>query len=91
MASRVRPSLSDNELVDIFIGTLHGLYFKQMIGSSSIDFADMVTIGEHVESGLKSGKITDTTVPQLVNKRPHVGFAKKKEGEANAVIAKARP
>ncbi|XP_050916507.1 uncharacterized protein LOC127131638 [Lathyrus oleraceus] len=61
MASRVRPSLSHNELVDIFMGTLHGLYFEKMIGSSSTNFADMVTIGERVESGLKSGKITDTT------------------------------
>ncbi|XP_050895136.1 uncharacterized protein LOC127101729 [Lathyrus oleraceus] len=51
----------------------------------------MVTIGERVESGLKSGKITDTTASQSVNKRPHGGFAKKKEGEANGVMAKARP
>ncbi|XP_050899608.1 uncharacterized protein LOC127106344 [Lathyrus oleraceus] len=51
----------------------------------------MVTIGEHVESGLKSGKITYTTAPQTVNKRPHGGFTNKKEGEANAVMVKARP
>lgn len=81
MASGVRPALSDNELVDIFMGTLHGLYFEKMIGSSSTSFADMVTIGEHVESGLKSGKITDTTAPQSVNKRPHGGFTKNKEGK----------
>ncbi|XP_050893030.1 uncharacterized protein LOC127098462 [Lathyrus oleraceus] len=54
-------------------------------------FSDMVTIGERVESGLKPGKITDTNAPQSANKRPHGGFAKKKEGEANAVMAKARP
>ncbi|XP_050897032.1 uncharacterized protein LOC127103832 [Lathyrus oleraceus] len=33
MVSRVRPTLSDNELVDIFMSTLHGLYFEKMIGS----------------------------------------------------------
>ncbi|XP_050889924.1 uncharacterized protein LOC127095252 [Lathyrus oleraceus] len=91
MASRVRPTLFDNELVDIFMGTLQGLYFEKMIGSSSTNFADMVTIGERVKSGLKSGKITDTTAPRTINKRPYGGFAKKKEGEANAVTAKARP
>ncbi|XP_050889356.1 uncharacterized protein LOC127094579 [Lathyrus oleraceus] len=91
MASRVRPALSDNELVDIFMGTLHGLYFEKMIGSPSTNFTDMVTIGERVKSGLKSGKITDTVVSQSVNKRAYCGFTKKKEGEANVVMAKARP
>ncbi|XP_050889569.1 uncharacterized protein LOC127094840 [Lathyrus oleraceus] len=51
----------------------------------------MVTIGERVESGLKSGKITYTTAAQTTNKRPHGGFAKKKEGEANILMAKACP
>ena len=73
------------------MGTLHRLYFEKMIDSSLTNFADMVTIGERVESGLKSGKITDTTAPQSVNKRPFGGFTKKKEGEANTVMAKARP
>lgn len=41
MAFRVQPTLSDNELVDIFVGTLQGLYFEKMIGSSSTNFADM--------------------------------------------------
>ncbi|XP_050894695.1 uncharacterized protein LOC127101344 [Lathyrus oleraceus] len=91
MASRVRPALSDNELVDIFMGTLQGLYFEKMIGSSSINFTNMVTIGEHVESGLKFGKIADTITPQTINKRSHGGFAKEKEGEANAVTARACP
>ncbi|XP_050919781.1 uncharacterized protein LOC127137354 [Lathyrus oleraceus] len=91
MVSRVRPTLSYNELVDIFMGTLHGMYFEKMIGSSSTNFTDMITIREHVESGLKSGKITDTTAPQSVNKRSHGGFAKKNEGEANTVMAKAHP
>lgn len=83
MASRVRQALSDNELVDIFMGTLHGLYFEKMI--------DKHLHGERVESGLKSWKIKDTAVPQSVNKRPHEGFTKKKEGEENAVMAKSLP
>ncbi|XP_050920203.1 uncharacterized protein LOC127137822 [Lathyrus oleraceus] len=91
VVSRVQPALSDNELVDLFMGTLQGLYFEKMIGSSSTNFADMVTIGERDESGLKSGKITDTTAQQTTNKRPHWGFAKKNKGGENAVTAKARP
>ncbi|XP_050909152.1 uncharacterized protein LOC127122923 [Lathyrus oleraceus] len=78
MESRVRPALSDIELVDIFMGTLQGLYFEKMISSSSINFSDMVTIGEHVKSELKSGKIIDTTTQQTINKRAHGGFANKR-------------
>ena len=51
----------------------------------------MVTIGECVENGLKSGKITDTTAPQTTNKMSHGGFAKNKEGEENVVTAGAHP
>lgn len=71
MASRVRPVLSDNELVDIFMGTLQGLYYEKMIDNYSTNFIDMVTIGEYVDNGLKSGKIADTTAQQTTNKKPH--------------------
>lgn len=87
--SRVRPTLSDNELVDIFMSTLQGLYYEEMIGSSSTNFADMVTISERIDNGLKSGKITDTTAPQTMSKRSHGGITKKKEGEANAMTVGA--
>lgn len=73
------------------MGTLQGLYFEKMISNSSTNFANMVTIGERVKSGLKSGKITDTAAHQTTNKRPHGGFAKKKEGETNAITTKALP
>lgn len=73
------------------MGTLQGLYFENMIGNSSTNFTDMVTIGEHVESGLKSGKITNATAPQTTNKRPHGGLTKKKDGESNGVTTSARP
>ncbi|XP_050875207.1 uncharacterized protein LOC127078828 [Lathyrus oleraceus] len=72
-------------------GTTQGMYFEKMIGSSSTNFADMVTIGERVENGLRLGKIIDTAAPQTSKKRPHGGFAKKKEGEENTVTASARP
>ncbi|XP_050877159.1 uncharacterized protein LOC127080911 [Lathyrus oleraceus] len=85
----VDPSrLADYQLLD---DKIRGLYFEKMIDSSSTNFVDMVIIGEHVKSGLKFGKIIDTTAPQTVNKRPHGSFAKKKEEEANAIMAKARP
>lgn len=91
MASRVSPALSDNKLIDIFMGTLQGLYYEKMIGSSSTNFIDMVTISESVENSMKSGKITYTTALQATNKRAHGGFVKKKEGETNVVMTSVHP
>lgn len=58
MASRVRPTLIDTELVDIFMGMLQSLYYEKMVGSSSSNFVDLVITGERIESGLKTGKIS---------------------------------
>lgn len=86
MASRVRFALLDTELVDIFMGTLQGLYYEKMVGSSSSNFADIVVIGERIESGLKSGKITDANSnPKVAARKPLSAYAKKKEGETNVV------
>lgn len=45
------------------MGTLQGLYFEKMIGSSSSNFTNIVTIGELIENGVKSGNIA-CTIPQ---------------------------
>lgn len=57
MTSRVRPTLTNVKLVDIFMSTLQGMYYEKMVGSSSSNFVDIVSIGERIENGLKTGKI----------------------------------
>ncbi|XP_050916417.1 uncharacterized protein LOC127131543 [Lathyrus oleraceus] len=89
MASRVKPSLTDAELVDIFMGTLQGLYYEKMVGSSSSNFADMMTIGERIENELKTGKIANID-SQIVVKKSQ-GFAKKKEVEESSVTTNVYP
>lgn len=81
MTFRVRPTLSDNELVNSSWVCSKGYIMR----TSCTNFADMVTIGERVENGLKSGKTTNTTAPQTTNKRSRRGFTKKKKGEANVL------
>lgn len=51
MASRVRPTLSDNELVDIFMGTLQGLYFEKMIDNSSNKLLTWLLLGNVLRVG----------------------------------------
>ena len=57
LAGRVQPLLANRELVDMFLGTLYGLYFNHLIGNSSSGFTELIMIGERVEAGIKSGKI----------------------------------
>ncbi|MED6214601.1 hypothetical protein PIB30_104603, partial [Stylosanthes scabra] len=65
----------------MFINTLHYPFYDRMVGSVSSNFSDIVIIGERVESGLKNGKFSESSLNNI--KKP---FAqKKKEVEAHAI------
>lgn len=89
MAYRVKPALTDAELVDIFMGTLQDLYYEKMVGSSSSNFAYIVTIGERIENGLKTGKIASIDSQSVAKKSQ--GFTKKKEVEASTLTTNVYP
>ena len=58
---RVQPPLTDTELIDIFMETLTGPFFKHLIGSSSTGFTELILTGERVEASIKSEKIQGPT------------------------------
>src|SRR3954469_10672049 len=78
--------LLEKELVKMFMATLQGPYYDKMVGSVSLGFSDLVVIGERIEDGIKSGKIQGASSNSYHSKRPTATFAKKKEGETNAVV-----
>ena len=80
----MQPPLADRELNDLFMGTLPAQYYERLIGNTSSSFSELVIVGEKVEEGLKSGKISGGTSGSSSVKKPFNGY-KKKEGEANAV------
>ncbi|RDY06248.1 hypothetical protein CR513_09795, partial [Mucuna pruriens] len=68
-------------MVSMFIETLPSPFYDKAVGSVTSNFADLVTVGERIESGLKRGRITDNLT----------GFGRKpvperRKGEANAVM-----
>ena len=75
LAGRVQPPLSDRELVDMFLDTLSGPFFNNLIGSSSARFTELIMTGERVEAGIKSGKI-QRDISSSTMKKP---FTRKKE------------
>ena len=78
LAGRVQLPLSDRELVDMFLGTLSGPFFKHLIGSSSSGFTELILTGERVEVGIQSGKIQKYASSSSI-KKPFTG---KKESSA---------
>lgn len=85
-----RP-FSHSELMDVFMSTLQGTYFENMVGSILSNFSDVVMIGEHIENGLKTGRTSRTTSNLAGSKKPQSNFNKKKEGETNVVMANVQP
>ena len=41
----------------MFMCTLQGQYYEKMLGSISSRFSDLVIVREHIENGIKTGKI----------------------------------
>ena len=68
LAGRVQPPLFDKELVDMFMGTLTCPFFNRLIRSSSFIFTELILTGEHVEGGIRSGKIQVATSSSTIKK-----------------------
>ncbi|XP_058784698.1 uncharacterized protein LOC131659539 [Vicia villosa] len=86
LAARVQPPMLEREMMDLFTNTLEGQYYSACSASSS--FAELVMIGERIESGIKAGRIQNPNAASsssgVVGKKPYNGFAKKREGEMSA-------
>ncbi|XP_058750125.1 uncharacterized protein LOC131623132 [Vicia villosa] len=87
LAARVQPPMTEREMIDMFTSTLSGHYY--LACSTSASFAEMVRCGERVEMGLKMGRIQiGTSSGAASGKRPSEGYARKKEGNADAVYGR---
>lgn len=84
LTSHLQPPLLESELVDMFMGTLQGPYYKKMIGYVSTGFADLVIIRERIENGVKSGNIGKPSSSQHNNKR-YSNNKTSKKSETNVV------
>jgi len=75
-------------MTTMFIETLQSPYYEHVLGSVSSNFSDIVTIGEKIEHGLKSGKIAQNPSAVTNAKKPRFNNNnRKKEGEVQAALA----
>ncbi|XP_050916252.1 uncharacterized protein LOC127131368 [Lathyrus oleraceus] len=86
LATCIEPPLLDKELMELFRDTLQSPYFERMISSAASDFAHLVTIGECVESALKSGRIQGASSNQASKTESLNDSQKEEDNEINAVM-----
>ncbi|RDY08028.1 hypothetical protein CR513_07784, partial [Mucuna pruriens] len=72
-------------MVTKFIDTLPSPFYDKAVGSVATNFADLVTVGERIESGIKRGKFSQTPSNTGFAKKETTGFEKKK-WETNAIL-----
>ena len=66
--AQVHLSLTEKEMIVMFIGTLRAPYYKRLEGSAIKNFIDMVISGEIIENAIKSSRISVKKASGLVKK-----------------------
>ncbi|KAF1876986.1 hypothetical protein Lal_00045130 [Lupinus albus] len=69
LAAQVKPKLSDEESVSMFIDTLQTPFFDQMIGNVHSDFRQLIRIGERIENRFGSGKIKKSFANKIIQRQ----------------------
>ncbi|XP_050875850.1 uncharacterized protein LOC127079506 [Lathyrus oleraceus] len=72
-------------MTGILVDTLKDPFFDRLVSSATSDFAHLVTIGDHIEKGLRDGKIPGAVGAPSAPKKYSGGFQKKREGDTNAI------
>ncbi|RDX85483.1 hypothetical protein CR513_33322, partial [Mucuna pruriens] len=80
LAAQVKPPLTEKEMVSMFIETLSSPFYDKAVGSMASNFADLVTVGERIEFGLKRGRIASNSTSSIRKPIPD-----RRKGETNPV------
>ncbi|KAF8370089.1 hypothetical protein HHK36_031876 [Tetracentron sinense] len=59
VAARVKPPMTETEVVSTFISTLKQPYYGYLLGYYASNFATIVHIGDGIDDGIKTGKLAD--------------------------------
>ena len=81
--------MEEKEMTKILLKTLGAFYYERMVASAPNDFNEMVGVGIRLKEAVREGRLTKSESSGSA-KKPSYGFAKKKEGDANAVIQERR-
>ena len=77
--------MEEKEMAKIFLKTLGTFYYERMVVSAQTDFTEMVSMGIRLEEAVREGRLMRSENSGSMKKLSYK-FAKKKEGDTNAVI-----
>ncbi|XP_049394536.1 uncharacterized protein LOC125858774 [Solanum stenotomum] len=91
-AARVKPSIKESEMIDVFLQAQEPDYFHYLISAVGKIFAEVIKVGEMVKNSIKSGKIVSqaalkATTQALQNGSGNIGGKKRREDVATVVSA----
>ncbi|XP_070048872.1 uncharacterized protein [Nicotiana tomentosiformis] len=72
-AARVKPSMDDHELITVFLQAQDPDYFQNMMSAMGRPFWKAIKIGEMVENGLKTERITSQKVLKATTQAVQIG------------------
>ncbi|KAG5599125.1 hypothetical protein H5410_030495 [Solanum commersonii] len=89
-AARVKPSMKESEMIDVFLQAQKPDYFHYLLSVVGKTFTEVIKIGEMVENGIKSEKIVSQAAMKatrhvIKNGSGNLGGKKMKEDVANVV------
>ncbi|RDX64285.1 hypothetical protein CR513_57177, partial [Mucuna pruriens] len=70
-------------MVTMFIDTLSSPYYDRVVGNVASNFADLVTVGERIELGIRHERFAQASGSEGLAKKPTL---EKKKVEANTVM-----
>ncbi|KAK4726767.1 hypothetical protein R3W88_031684 [Solanum pinnatisectum] len=89
-AVRVQPPMSEREITEMFIQTQKPEYYERILCIMGKKFVEIVKVGETLEDGFKTGKVTNLTALRVNGKASRISgmdISKGKEEEVSIVMA----
>ncbi|KAG5614702.1 hypothetical protein H5410_014526 [Solanum commersonii] len=93
-AAKVQPVMTESEITSDFIRAQELKYYERMLPMMGQKFLELIRMGEAIEDGLKSGKVTSLTALQAANQSsPSIatGFSRKNKDDVSIVSFNPRP
>ncbi|XP_010314117.2 uncharacterized protein [Solanum lycopersicum] len=87
-AARVQPPMSEREITEMFICTQEPEYYERMVCMMGQKFVEIAKVGEALEDGFKTGKITKLTALRSNGKSTRISDMDKSKGKMEEVFDK---
>ena len=87
-AAKVQPPMAESEMTMLFVQSLKDpTYYERMLSVIGQKFAEVIRMGDFIEEGIKTGRVTNLAALQATSKAIQADPAKKKRDGVSPVMA----